>query len=228
MTYNAVNEWENLWFNSAMSYPSEYVIRILKGKYPNLQISSNDFSKKKIIDLGCGDGRNLPLLYSLGFDVFGAEISNKIINTISDNLKKFGINDVQLKVGTNDNMPFEDNFADYLLSWNSCYYMGNSFDFDAIVDEYSRILKKDGYLILSIPKKTCFIYRDSEMIQTGFRKITNDPFNVRNGEILRMFESENEIEKTFSKHFDRFIIGDINDDCFGLNYHWHIIVCQKK
>ena len=79
-----------------------------------------------------------------------------------------------------------------------------------------------GYL------KTCFIYHSSEKLKKGYRIIRNDPFNVRNGEILRMFENENEIQKEFSGYFKNFIFGSIHDDCFGYDYHWHLVVCQKK
>ena len=43
-----------------------------------------------------------------------------------------------------------------------------------------------------------------------------------------MFEDEEEIKKTFSPEFKDFIFGSIEDDCFGLNYHWHLIVCKRK
>ncbi|MBU0549667.1 MAG: hypothetical protein KJ838_05070, partial [Candidatus Omnitrophica bacterium] len=55
-----------------------------------------------------------------------------------------------------------------------------------------------GHLILSIPKKTCFIYQNSEIVEPGYRIIKNDPFNVRNGEVLRIFENEEEIIKLHS------------------------------
>jgi hypothetical protein len=81
---------------------------------------------------------------------------------------------------------------------------------------------------MSIPKKTCFIYHKSVHVKKGYRKITNDPFKVRNGQILRYFKDENEIKNVFSKNFKNFTFGSIEDDCFGLNYHWHLVICQKN
>jgi len=106
--------------------------------------------------------------------------------------------------------------------------MGNLKDFNEYVKEYARVLKKRGYLVLSIPKKTCFIYHDCERIEVDRAIIRNDPFNIRNGEILRIFENEAEIEKVFSVYFDNFIFASVHDDCFGYDYHWHLVVCQKK
>lgn len=228
MTYNAKKEWTDAFLKQKeMSYPSEYVIRIFKGSYPRLNFDKTSFKNKKICDLGCGDGNNLVLLHQCGFDIYGMEITEEIVNRVKYNLIKKNINS-EIKIGTNDKIPFDDNFFDFLLSWNSCYYMGNQRNFNVYVREFSRVLKKDGYLVLSIPKKTCFIYHGSEKIQDGYQRIKNDPFNVRNGEVLRMFEDEQEIEDVFSKYFKNFIFASVHDDCFGFDYHWHLVVCQKK
>jgi len=228
MTYNAKEEWTNGILNMPnMTYTSEYVIRIFKGKYPRLDLNKN-FNNLKICDIGCGDGRNIPLLHECGFDTYGIELTDKIVERVKQNLNKVNLPDVVVKVGSNNHIPFDDEFFDYLLAWNTCYYMGDLQDFNEYIKEYARVLKKRGYLVLSIPKKTCFIYHDSERIDGGRAIIRSDPFNMRNGEILRIFENEAEIEKVFSSYFDNFIFASVHDDCFGFDYHWHLVVCQKK
>lgn len=226
--YHAEKEWTKFYRNTAMMYPSEYVIRIFKGKYPRLNLLTKPYKNKKICDLGCGEGRNVPLLLGCGFDVYATEITQDIVNNVKTNLNKLGFKNITLKVGFNDNLPFRDNYFDFLLSWNVCYYMGKHKDFGKFVKEYARVLKKDGYLILSIPKKTSFIYKGSVKRGREYRIIKQDPFNIRNGEILRVFQDKYDIEKTFSSYFYRFVFASIHDDCFGYNYHWHIVVCQKN
>ncbi len=208
-------------------FPAEYVIRIFKGNYPKLNLNKQDFRNKKICDIGCGDGRNLVLLNQCNFNVHGTEISEDILEEIKKRMKKSEIK-CNLKVGTNNNLPFEKNYFDYLLSWNSCYYTSEPNSFESHVEEFSRILKPNGYLILSIPKKTCFIFSESERVYRGYQRIKKDPFNVRNGEILRMFNDEKEIKEEFSRFFTDFTFASIEDDCFGLNYHWHLIICKNK
>lgn len=122
-TYDSKKEWLNAFSNHELAYPSEYVIRILKGNYPNLNLDKN-FKEKKFLDMGCGDGRNLILAKSVGFDIYGVEIDIDICKIIEKNLENAGINKYCIKEGKNDNIPFESNFFDYMLSWNSCYYMG--------------------------------------------------------------------------------------------------------
>lgn len=226
--YNSKKEWTKAYMNdSEVEYPAEYVIRIFKGTYPKLNFDKTTFIGKKICDVSCGDGRNLILLYKCGFDVYGTELTSEIVKKTKSKLINI-IPQFDIRVGTNTHIPFDDDFFDYLLSWNACYYMGDNSDFDLHVNELSRVLKKDGHLILSIPKKTCFIYKDSEQLRKGYQIIKNDPFKVRNGEILRMFKDEKEIENVFSKHFKNFTFASIHDDCFGFNYHWHLIICQKR
>ena len=228
MTYNAKEEWTKDILNMpGLTYPNEYVIRIFKGKYPRLDLDKN-FKNLKICDVGCGDGRHIPLLRECGFDVYGIELTDAIIERVKQNLKNIHLLDSAVKVGSNDHIPFEDEFFDYLLAWNTCYYMGDVPDIGQYVKEYARVLKRRGYLVLSIPKKTCFIYHGCERIERGRVIIRNDPFNIRNGEILRIFENEEEIEEAFSGFFDNFIFASVHDDCFGFDYHWHLVVCQKK
>ncbi|MBU1083864.1 MAG: class I SAM-dependent methyltransferase [Candidatus Omnitrophota bacterium] len=229
MIYEDKKEWTKAFLkDEEMPYPAEYVIRIFKGSYPRLNLDKSKFQGKKICDIGCGTGRNMYFLRTRGFDVHGVEITEPIVDKVRQNLKKAGVDKAEVRVGTNDNIPFEDGFFDYLLSWNACYYMGDSDDFGKHVRELSRVLKKGGYLIMSIPQKTCYYYEGSETLKKGYRIIRNDPFNVRNGAVLRIFEDVDEIKEEFSGNFENFVTATDHDDCFGLNYHLHMIICQKK
>lgn len=226
--YNANFQWTRSYSNGEqIPYPAEYVIRIFKGSYPKLSFDKKSYIKKKICDVGCGVGRNLVLLHECGFDLYGTELTQEIVNKTKTNLMKLNIT-AQIKVGTNEKLSFDDSFFDYLLSWNSCYYMGKNLDFDIHVKEMARVLRNQGYLIMSIPKKTSFIFKESEKFKDGYCIIKKDPFNVRNGEVLRVFEDCSDIENTFSRYFENFTFASIHDDCFGYDYHWHLVVCQRK
>lgn len=228
IVYNAKSAWNSFFVNSELSFPSEPLIRILKGTYPRLNLRTNSFTGKKVCDMGFGDGRNLVLLNQLGFNIYGVEITSEIVNRAILNLQEAGLHDINLLVGSNSQIPFGDNFFDYLVSWNSCYYMGEIRNFRIYIEEFARVLKSGAYLILSIPKSSCFIYKNSQTLKNGYQIIKKDPFNIRNGEVLRMFNDESEIESEFSIQFKNFIFGSIEDDYFGFNYHWHLVICQKK
>ena len=81
---------------------------------------------------------------------------------------------------------------------------------------------------MAIPKETFPYFKGCKKLKNGCYIIKNDPLKVRNGEILRRFKNKKEITKVFSKKFKNFIFGSIDDDCFGYNYHWFLVVCQKR
>ncbi|HIH22908.1 TPA: class I SAM-dependent methyltransferase [Candidatus Micrarchaeota archaeon] len=227
--YDAKKEWTNTFIaQSEMAYPAEYVIRIFKGSYPRLNFDKSSYKGKKILDISCGDGCNMPLLARCGFEVYGTEITQEIANKTMSNLAAVGVRS-DIRIGTNDHLPFENGFFDFLLSWNACYYMGALRDFSKHVAEYARVLKPEGYLVMSIPKKTSFIFNGSDPApEPGYRIIRNDPYKIRNGESLRVFEDEKEIENAFSSHFKDFVHADVHDDCFGREYHWHLTIGKRK
>lgn len=228
--FNASQKWTQTYLQRDMAYPSEYVIRIFKGEYPRLNFNKNRYPGQTILDIGCGDGRNLMMLRQCGLSCYGVEINDEIVEQIKGNFN--GIGGIEVKTGHNANLPFEEDFFDYVLSWNSCYYMGDNMDFLAHVREFARVLKPRGTLVLSIPKKTCFIYRGCDIVESEngekYAVIRNDPFQIRNGVTLKFFDDEKDIARSFSSCFDSFVFGSIHDDCFGYDYHWHLIVCQKK
>jgi SAM-dependent methyltransferase len=226
MVYDHIKEWDKAYVGHQMMYPAEYVIRIFKGSFPRLDLDKASFNSKKICDVGCGDGRNLVLLKQCGFDLYGVEISEEIVEKVKSDLASLGI-EADIRVGDNYNIPFGDDFFDYVLSWNVCYYMGKQTNFSSHVKELARVIKPEGFLVLSIPKKTCYIFEGSEELKRGYQVIRNDPFKTRNGEVLKMFENEEEISDEFSSYFKEFVWASIHDDCFGFNYHWHLVVCRK-
>lgn len=68
-------------------YPTEFVVRIFLAQYPELRMDK--FSPgDKIIDIGCGDGRNAFFLWQQGYDVFGTEITEDICVQTSERLDK--------------------------------------------------------------------------------------------------------------------------------------------
>lgn len=219
--------WAKLYKSGTLAYPSEYVIRMLKGNYPKLNFIKNGYKNKSILEVGCGDGRHMPLFKSLGFSkIAGTEITDEICNITVTKMSDMGV-EADIKVGKNSDLPFEDRSFDFLLSWNVCYYLDEEKDFHSHVEEYSRVLKNGGVLLFSIPTKKCFVYKDG-VEKDGFMEIRDDWFGLRNGSIQRVFEDEEEIEQAFGSHFKDFTFGHIEDDCFGLSYSWFIGYCYKR
>lgn len=231
-----LGDWNRAYRNendvSGVTFPSEYVIRMFKGTYPDCNLADyageGGYEGRSVLDVSCGGvGRNLIVFKQVGFENIAAtEISPEIVAAVNEHCESIGI-PVDCRVGTNRHLPFEDNSFDFLVSWNACYYFDDVQDFRLHVAEYSRVLKSNGVFVFSIPMRDCFIYKNCIEKKDGLVEITSDPFGVRNGIILRRFENESDIVATFGTHFCDFHFGSINDNCFGLDYKWHIGYSKK-
>src|SRR5260370_40318642 len=79
-------------------YPIEFVVRAFLGNYPRHKTDKTTYPGQRVLDLGCGDGRNMPLLRNLGMEVCGIEISQDICDLTQKRMKALGV-EVELKVG---------------------------------------------------------------------------------------------------------------------------------
>lgn len=104
-----------------------------------------DVKKGKIIvDIGCGVGRDIGLLFDLGYDVIGIDLS-------LDSLKKIRgkYNDVNLINASNLSLPLKNSSVDFILSQGVLHHTG---DTRRAFDELVRVLKNKGKIYLSVYK----------------------------------------------------------------------------
>ena len=223
-TYDAKKEWGDLYKTSDIAYPPEALIRILLGTFPELNFFDKSFNGKSILDLGYGDGRNFPLFHRLQLNIHGVEISKDIVKST---IQKSAFKDytLTLKSGTTREIPFESHYFDYTVSWNSCYYMESTdSDFQDHAREIIRVTRPGGYLIISVPAKSCFIYNEAEDIGNGNVTIRDDYFGLRNGQVMKQFSSNEELKSFFDAQCEKIALANLNMEWFGLAYNWHILV----
>jgi len=207
-------------------YPVEFVVRAFLGNYPKHKSGKSDYAGKYVLDLGFGDGRNMPLLHNLGMRVFGVEISPDICDLTRARMRRFGI-DVTTRVGRNNAIPFESAFFDTVLACHACYYVDPETRFDDNVREIARVLKPGGSFVFSVPIGSSYILRGAKDLGSGHMEIANDPYGVRNGSILKEFDRESDIKDALSPHFDDYAIGSCRNDFWGIEEHVWIVVCRK-
>lgn len=208
-------------------YPSEWVIRTLLGKYPQLNLDKTRYRGAKILDVGFGDGRNWPLLRNAGFDVYGVEITEDIITLGNERARSLGMN-ATLKLGTNSAMPFENDQFDYVLASSSCYYVDKETTFRDNLAEYSRVMKPGAILLATLPEAGSSIFDGCAELPDGEVEIRNDPWGLRNGYVFKRFHSKGELIETFSPLFDSFSVGLCCDDYYGVQINLFLLVCKKK
>ncbi|MES2701976.1 MAG: class I SAM-dependent methyltransferase [Bacteroidota bacterium] len=214
-------------------YPTEWVIRTMLGTYPELKYDRSKYKGGKILDLGFGDGRNMPLLHNCGLDISGVEITQETVDMVTGAMSNMGI-PTTLRVGDNANIPFEDNIFDYVLACASCYYIDKNGTFNDNLTEITRVLKPGGFLIANFPAFTDlpipnnFILNDTIPAEDGHVIITSDVFGIRNGYKFRPFRSVEDIVQTFSPLYDDISTGYTFDNYYGLQQNLYIMTAKKK
>jgi tellurite methyltransferase len=113
--------------------------QILKGQFqPSM----------KILDAGCGEGRNLIYFLHSGFDVYGID---KNANSI-EQLKSIGgrINPAfdsdKFKVGPLDKLPYLNRSFDAIICSAVLHFADNEDHFKSMVKEMWRVLKYGGFM----------------------------------------------------------------------------------
>ncbi len=214
--------------NSTLAFPPEGLIRILKGSYPS-QKMPRPRPGQLLLDIGCGDGSAFPLYQQLGLKASGTEITNEIRDSLNSKLFSMGIFG-NIFTGLCNALPFENSTFDYIVSWNSCYYMSlGTGKIEDHVAEMARVLKPDSWLICSVPTIDCFIFDDVEYLpELRYVRIISEHFGLRSGEIMYKFNGTGIIELTFGTHFTDFSHAEIDIDWFGLNYCWHVFTARKR
>ena len=113
----------------------------------------------KIIDLGCGNCRNLLPFENL--EKYGTDFSSKMINQArkfakSENFK------VRLKKSNLTEISFKDNFFDYIICNASLHHL-NKNDAEKTLSEIKRTLKPKGIALISVWNKwPRFIFNKKE------------------------------------------------------------------
>lgn len=210
-------------------YPNEFLVRTMIGKYPKLKLS-HEYCGKKVLDWGCGDGRNISLLHNCGLDVSAFEITEEICSGVKERIKHlYGI-PIDIRVGRNKEVPFDDDSFDYIVASSSLYYVDHDSDFEENYRELCRVIRTGGYVIMTLSRADNFILNNSVKWQgkEGHYQITDDPYGLRNGDIFMVWQNEDEIEKTFSRDFTDICIGQSEDDYYGMHIALWLVVMRKK
>jgi SAM-dependent methyltransferase len=142
-------------------------------------------------------------------------------------MNRLGI-DVTLAVGRNHSIPFDDATFDIVLACHACYYVDPGMRFGDNMKEISRALKPGGSFIFSAPIGTSYIMHGAQDTGDGHMMIANDPYGVRNGYVMKKFDSDAEIRTELGPLFDNFAIGSCRNDFWGVDEHVWIVICNKK
>jgi SAM-dependent methyltransferase len=209
-------------------YPVEFVVRTLLGSYPRLTMDQDAYRGAKILDLGCGDGRNLSLLADVGFTTFAVEITDAICEVVRAYCAGAGL-DTVVKTGSNANIPFADGFFDFALCCHSLYYLDPGDTFADNLRELARVMRPGGTVIASLPKKyDSYTLKDAEPVGDDHFMVRCDPLNLRNGVVFKVFEDQAAIARACVPLFRDFQLGFVENDFFGIEEKLWIVKMTRS
>jgi tellurite methyltransferase len=112
--------------------------QLLKGTYQHC---------KKILDIGCGGGRNLHYFLQNNYEVFGVDQSADAINAVRSLASSVTPNNPteNFTVANADDLPFGDETFYLVISSAVLHFAKNVEHFEAMVTEAFRVLKPGGY-----------------------------------------------------------------------------------
>ena len=223
---NQILDWTKQYEQTKLNpvYPTEWVIRTIAGaNYPNFKFDKNKYKGKKILDISCGDGRNLQLLQNLGFDVYATEISEDTVAILKERFPK-----VKFSVGLNHKHSFPDDFFDFALACGSFYYLEQETHFSDNLKELNRILKPDAILFANMVTKDIYVLKNAIPLENGEYLITNDPHDCRNGYRWQVVNSKEDLDVLIAPYFSLQACTKLHDDYFGYVVSNYIMVGQNK
>jgi HK97 family phage portal protein len=109
-------------------------------------------SKKSILEIGCGNGRDSILFALAGLKVTAIDIVPEAIEIAKQNAKDAGV-EIDFQVGSAESLKFSDNSFDSVFSLSVLH----STNMNKSIPEIDRVLKKKGMM-------TLYVYSDVERI----------------------------------------------------------------
>lgn len=110
------------------------------------------FSKEvingNILDAGCGEGDFIfhIVKFSKVKKIIGLDLSEKVIEVCAKKAKELNLNKkTEFVIGSLESLPFKNNYFDSVFSLAVVEHI---LDVDKVFAEFSRVLKKGGYLVI--------------------------------------------------------------------------------
>lgn len=137
----------------------------------------SDYGQIRFLDYGCGDGRYFPYLLKKGFSedsIYGIEVSHKRI----DRCRERGWKNTEF-VALKQRLPYRNDFFD-VVNWIEVIEHINFDEVDFYLGQITRVLKGDGFLILTTPNypvKRLYDFTDAVLL--GYwKRLNDDPTHV--------------------------------------------------
>jgi ubiquinone/menaquinone biosynthesis C-methylase UbiE len=144
-------------------------------------------AKSKILDISIGDGANTEYFIEKGYDVYGTDISQLAIETISEKYPEY----TWIEHDTLEKFPFSNNQFNLVFARLAIHYFDKK-SIDKILNDINRILKNNGYLYILVK------ISNTGNLSTGKVSYSSDEWKEMVSEYFEIFDYKEEIKKAYS------------------------------
>ncbi len=171
---------------------------------------------QKVLELGCGQGRDSLFFASKGLEVYAIDSSKVAMETLTTKTKELNL-DINLKnINAREGLPFPDNYFDAIYS-HMFYNMGFSDDeLKFLISETKRVLKNKGLLLYSVRN-------DHDVMYKKGTKIAENIYDI-NGFHIRFFTKEDIIKYFINSNFKIQILIEDYEEPASL----YLVFCYKE
>ncbi len=142
----------------------------------------------RVLDAGCGYGRNLVHLLREGCEVFALDANAEGVEHVRELSRVLGtgLPAGNFQVGTIERMPFPDGFADAVICNSVLHFARDEKHFDAMLAELWRVLRPGGLLFCRLGSR----------IGMDFERVRPDVYVVGDGAEWFLVDEEMLLERT--------------------------------
>ena len=170
---------------------------------------------KRILELGCGQGRDSLFFASRGLEVYAIDSSKVAIENLKSKLKELDLNINLKNIDAVEGLPFHNNHFNAVYS-HMFYNMSFSDDeLKFLFNETKRVLKNNGLLSFSVRNDKDIMYKKGT-------KVTENIYDI-NGFQIRFFTKQ---DITFFMN-DIFKIQNIIED-YEEPVSLYLVICLKN
>ncbi len=219
------NEWEKFFINrkNFPKWPNETLTRLIYGNFLRNKIKLKKNST--VLDIGCGFGNNFTIFKNFRSRLYGTEVTKKSANKIKNILKNNKIN-ADIREGNNQNLPFESNYFDLVMSLNVIQYERSLYDINSAFNEYSRVLKRNGDIILITVAPKHYSYEKAKKVSKNVYSLKK--WHFIKDQIFFYFDSKIYLKSVLKKYFKNIEIGTSFENLMGTELEYFLVRAKNK
>lgn len=215
--------------NSPPSFPHEYLVKTIlssfnTGIYP-FEINEN----LRVLEIGSFGGNNLRFLWEKGFkNIYGIEITDSLVEMCKKAVYKNcngNIPEENIVLGSNLDIPFDDNFFDLIISINTIHYSTENNIVDAL-NLWKKKLKNNGRLFIETAGPNHDYVINSKRISRN-KWVWGDKGGFREGTLAGFFDNEEAWKKTILEIFSTAKFGRLIEKSEENNLEFLTAYCIK-